>query len=190
MEPVFPVLQANSLGIELSGYNQPWEDIKVDFASKGLYSESYCFFSSHVWMWQLDHKEGWEPKNWWFWTIAVENTLQSPLDYKEIKPVSPNGNRPEYSLEGLMLKLKLLYFGQLIRRADSLEKTLMLGKSEGRRRSGWQRMRRLDGITDSINLILSKVWKIVKDREAWCASVYGVTNSRTWQSNWTTTNVL
>ena len=84
---------------------------------------------------------------------------------------------PEYSLKGLMLKLKLRYFGHLMQRADSLEKTLMLGKIEGRRRRGGQRMRWLDGITDSINLILSKVWKIVKDREAWCASVYGVGKS-------------
>ena len=109
----------------------------------------------------------------------LEKTLKSPLDCKEIQPVHLKEISPEYSLEGLMLKLKLQYFGHLIRRADSFEKTLMLGKIEGRRRRGRQRMRRLDGINDSMEMGLGGVQELVMDREAWHAAVHGVAKIQT-----------
>ena len=138
-------------------------------------------------MWELDYKKSWAPKNWCFWTVVLEKTLESPLDCKEIRPVHPK-DQSWVCMEGLMLKLKLQYFGHLMWRADSFEKTLMLGKIEGRRRRGWQRMTSMDGITDTMDMGWGELRESVMDREAWRAAVHGwghKESDTTEQLNWT-----
>ena len=135
--------------------DQPRQHIKKQrhyFANKGLSSQSYGFPSSPIWMWDLDYKESRALKNCCFWTVVLEKTLESPLTARRSNQSILKEISPEYSLEGLTLKMKLQYFGHPMQRADSFEETLMLGKIEGGRRRGWQGMRWLDGITNSMDI--------------------------------------